>query len=82
MAFKFNPLTGNLDLVENAAPVYTYLSDWVSPNNYIGHAPQGSLQSDSVWTVRKITVTSGGAISFYGTATPIKWTDRYTAVYT
>jgi hypothetical protein len=59
-----------------------YLSDWVSPNNYIGKAPAGSATSASVWTVRKITVSSGGAVTFYGTATPIKWTDRYTAVYT
>ena len=59
-----------------------YLSDWVSPNNYIGKAPAGSATSASVWTVRKITVSSGGAVTFYGTATPIKWDDRYTAVYT
>lgn len=68
--------------IASTAPVYDYLSDWNSPNNYIGRAPQGSLQSASVWTVRKLTVTSGGAISFYGTAVNIKWTDRYTAVYT
>lgn len=60
----------------------TYLSDWVSPNNYIGHAPTGSATSASVWTVRKITVSSAGAVTFYGTATPIKWDDRYTAIYT
>ena len=68
--------------ITNTTPVLTYLSDWVSPNNYIGHAPTGSATSASVWTVRKITVSSGGAVTFYGTATPIKWTDRYTAVYT
>lgn len=68
--------------ITNTTPVLTYLSDWVSPNNYIGHAPTGSATSSPVWTVRKITVSSGGTITFYGTATPIKWDDRYTAVYT
>ena len=68
--------------ITNTTPVLTYLSDWVSPNNYIGHAPTGSATSSPVWTARKITVSSGGTITFYGTATPIKWDDRYTAVYT
>lgn len=68
--------------ITNTMPVYEWLSDWVSPNNYIGKAPAGSATSASVWTVRKITVSSGGAVTFYGTATPIKWDDRYTAVYT
>jgi hypothetical protein len=82
MAFKFNPLSGQFDLVGGGDVSYTYLSDWVSPNNYIGRAPTGSATSSAVWTVRKITVSSGGAVTFYGTATPIKWDDRYTAVYT
>jgi hypothetical protein len=74
--------SGSVTISSTGAAALDYLSDWVSPNNYIGHAPTGSATSASVWTVRKITVSSGGAVTFYGTATPIKWDDRYTAVYT
>lgn len=74
--------SGDYNDLINTPPVRTYLSDWVSPNNYIGHAPIGSATSSAVWTVRKITISSDGAVTFYGTATPIKWDDRYTAIYT
>lgn len=74
--------SGSITIDSTGGAALDYLSDWVSPNNYIGQAPTGSATSASVWTVRKITVSSGGAVTFYGTATPIKWDDRYTAVYT
>lgn len=58
------------------------LSDVVSSTNYIGIAPHGSSQSASVWKIFKTVYNSNGSVASHGTATNVKWTDRYTAIYT
>lgn len=55
-------------------------SDWQSPYSYIGIAADGSAESASVWKITRITVT--GTTVTTAVASPIRWTDRYTATYT
>ena len=56
-------------------------SDWVAPYNYLGEAVPGSSTSASVWTIRRIQVSSSGATTTLSSAPNVKWTDRYTVVY-
>lgn len=54
-------------------------SDWVAPNSYMGIAAEGSSESATVWKVTRVTV-SGSSVTV-AVASPIRWTDRLTAVY-
>jgi len=56
-------------------------SDFVSGVNYIGNALQGSSESDSVWRIKKTTISSDGAILSNLTATNVRWTDRLIETY-
>jgi hypothetical protein len=49
--------------------------------NYCGIAPADSLESDSVWTITRLTVTLAGAVTT-ANAINVKWTDRETTIYT
>lgn len=49
--------------------------------SYLGSAVHGSAESAAVWRIVRITVASNGTCTT-GTATNVKWTDRYTATYT
>lgn len=60
---------------------FTLESDWVAPYNYLGEAPVGSSTSASVWTIKRIQVSSSGATTTLSSAPNVKWTDRYTVVY-
>lgn len=54
-----------------------------SPNtvSYSGTAPSGSLTSQSVWTVIRITYTTSGTVSAQGTALNAIWDDRLSLTY-
>jgi hypothetical protein len=56
-------------------------NDWVAPYSYCGSAPNGSAESASVWTIYRIQVASDGTVTTLS-ATNVKWTDRYTTIYT
>jgi len=49
--------------------------------NYCGIAPADSLESASVWTITRLTITLAGAVTT-ASAINVKWTDRETATYT
>jgi len=49
--------------------------------NYNGYAVTGSAESSAVWTITRLTISGGGAITI-GTATNVAWTDRETTIYT
>ena len=49
--------------------------------SYSGIANSGSLTSQSVWTITKITYSSDGTISSQGTATNAVWDNRLTVSY-
>jgi len=54
-----------------------------SPNtaSYSGTAPSGSLTSQSVWTVIRITYTTSGTVSAQGTANNAVWDNRLSLTY-
>jgi hypothetical protein len=54
--------------------------DWQSPYSYCGVAPNGSLETDSVWTINRIEVLVDGSTDVK-TATNVAWSDRYTVIY-
>lgn len=69
----------------NFNELYVYVGnvrkqDWVEPYNYIGKAPVGSLDSQSVWTIKRLTVAIDGTV-ITETALNVKWNDRLTAIY-
>jgi hypothetical protein len=55
-------------------------SDWVAPYSYMGVAASGSNDSDVAWRVTRIEVVGATAVSTV--ASPIRWSDRLTAIYT
>jgi len=65
----------NLNISANGASI---LSDYQSGISYVGRALVGSAESDSVWTIKKIQLTSSGTVSgsvLKSTNSP--WTGRY-----
>jgi hypothetical protein len=56
------------------------LHEWVSPYSYCGTAPVGSLTSDAVWTITRITINNDGSTTS-STLTGVKWDDRYILPY-
>lgn len=48
--------------------------------DYIGKAPNGSLETDNVWTITRLTIASSGSVTV-GTANDVNWTGRYTHTY-
>ncbi len=54
--------------------------DFVTGTDYNGYAPEGSLISDAVWTITKLTINPNGSV-VKTIATNIKWIDRYTTTY-
>lgn len=53
---------------------------WNAPQSYMGTAPAGSLEGDSVWTITRITVADNGTVTI-GTATNASWTNRESETY-
>jgi hypothetical protein len=60
--------------------IYDKRQDFQSPYSYCGYATYGSSENDSVWKITRIIVAENGTITT-AVATNVKWTDRYTAIY-
>lgn len=54
--------------------------DFVTNVSYCGYAEQGSLETESVWNIAKITVATVGTTTTT-TATDVKWSERLTVIY-
>lgn len=48
--------------------------------DYLGIAPNGSLDSANVWTITRLTIASNGS-AISQVATNVNWTGRYTHIY-
>jgi hypothetical protein len=59
----------------------TRRADFVSPYSYNGWAPEGSPESNNVWTITRITVNDDGSTT-KGVATNVSWTGRASHIYT
>jgi nitrogen fixation protein len=48
--------------------------------NYCGTAPNGSAESSTVWTIKRLTIAASGSITT-ATATNVAWTNRESVIY-
>jgi hypothetical protein len=48
--------------------------------DYLGTAPNGSLDASNVWDITRLTIASDGSVTS-GVATGVSWTGRYTHTY-
>ena len=70
----------NLNILANGASIK---SDYISGHSYIGRALVGSSDSDPVWTVTKIQISTSGTLSNQPQkATSAQWSNRYFLNYT
>jgi len=60
---------------------YTYESDYQGTLSYIGRAPQGSLFSEPVWRIKRVTTTADGQVLNIDTSLDVSWDSRTTATY-
>lgn len=58
--------------------IYTRLSDYNNYNTYEGFAVEGSLESESVWTITKNVTNNIGSVLSTTRFFNQKWIDRYT----
>jgi len=73
---ELQSLSANLSTIKKFDMVY-------SPNtiSYSGIAPSGSLTSQSVWTITRITYTTSGTVSAQGVASNVIWNNRTSLSY-
>ncbi len=57
------------------------LSDTIGLVHYTGHAPTGSLPSDSVWFIWETTYDTDGSVLSTLSAVDVAWDDRLTEFY-
>ena len=60
---------------------YTYEADYQGTVSYIGRAPQGSLFSEPVWRIKRVTTTADGQVLNIDTALDVAWDSRTSATY-
>lgn len=70
-----------LEFIEDAADVFIRRNANDGTTNYCGYAPEGSLETDEVWTITRIEVASDGSVTT-ATVTDVAWTDREIIIYT
>jgi len=82
-------ITGNLrEVVEcisgnvtEVATIYTRRHKWLSPYSYNGKAAAGSLESDAVWTITRLTMSADGTVSATDILYNVKWSDVLTLIF-
>ena len=55
---------------------YIHRHDWQSPYDYIGKAVAGSLDTDAVWTITRLTISDSGSVTATSTLTNVKWSEH------
>lgn len=65
-------------IIEESGTVESVKHLFASPNDFIGKAPIGSLETQSVWRVTRITITEAGEVSDTKKWVNVKWTDILT----
>lgn len=80
--YWFKNGTTDNDLIAKIPDSFIYRHEFDSANNYdyIAKAVNDSLESDSVWTIKRLTIASDGS-STVATATDVDWTNRATHTY-
>lgn len=73
----------DLDLIAKIPDSFIVRHDFVDgiPSyNYLGKAVSESLDSEFVWTIKKLTIDADGTTTIT-TAVDVDWTNRYTHTY-
>jgi hypothetical protein len=81
--YWFKNGTTDNDLIAKIPDSFIYrheFVDGVPATDYVGKAVNDSLESDAVWTIKKLTIASDGS-STVATATDVDWTNRATHTY-
>lgn len=93
---NFSPFVGNDELIVNRyispgvfktrRAKYSSIfpqreSDFQTPYLYCAYAPAGSLTSQAVWEIERITVNLDGTV-LVQSASNVAWDNRYTVIYT
>jgi hypothetical protein len=50
--------------------------EWADPYDYLGYAIIGSLETESVWTITRLTVNGAGVVTDVDVLTNVKWSER------
>lgn len=58
-----------------------YRHEFIEPYDYIAKAPKGTLETDNLWFITRITIASNGS-TLSEIAVNVDWTNRYTHIYT
>lgn len=74
------PLTDTTEVTISAASKERR-HDLVNPYDYCGYAPSGSLETDAVWTITRLTMVADGTVSATDILYNVKWSDRLTLVF-
>lgn len=55
--------------------------EWSDPYDYLGYAPLGSLETESVWTITRLTINGAGVVTANDILTNVKWSDRAILIF-
>lgn len=64
----------------NPMPPREKRSDYSGSFSYCAFADLGSLETQNVWTITRITILQNGTV-IIANAEDVNWTDRYTHIY-
>lgn len=64
----------------STGPSYVRQSEYIAPYSYNGKASEGSLTSQNVWTITRLTIAEDGTTTT-GIATNVAWDNRTTIPY-
>jgi hypothetical protein len=75
-----NEQTDLINLIQSIDTSIENRHEWISPYSYCGVAPNGSLETDEIWTINRIEVLLDGSTDVK-VATNVAWTDRFIVIY-
>jgi hypothetical protein len=67
-------------IVDAYVSKYDRLQDYVDPYLYLGYASKGSLLTNAVWTITRVTNNLDGT-TVESTLTNVKWSDRLILIF-
>lgn len=74
------PLTDTTEVTISAASKERR-HDLVLPYDYCGYAPSGSLETDAVWTITRLTMSAAGVVTATDILYNVKWSDVLTLIF-
>ena len=72
------------EILSFALPIVTRTTgrhELVIPYDYNGRAPYGSLETESVWTITRLTINGAGVVTANDVLTNVKWSNRAILIF-